>query len=143
MTEYKNIPTVAVALVPLVTPMGYFNGVLAIRRGLKDGYGEWALPGGYQSFGETWQEAAIREVREETGHSVEVEPRPWTVITVHNGHNLIFANCNPIPFNQHAEYEQAETLEIMAIRDSVELAFPAHTTVLKDYLYWAGVHWKR
>jgi 8-oxo-dGTP pyrophosphatase MutT (NUDIX family) len=34
--------------------------------------GLWALPGGAQDIGETTREAAIREVEEETGISVEI-----------------------------------------------------------------------
>jgi len=44
-------------------------GLLLIERA-DDGY--WAMPGGMMDIGETFAEAAVREVREETGYEVEV-----------------------------------------------------------------------
>jgi 8-oxo-dGTP pyrophosphatase MutT (NUDIX family) len=43
--------------------------VLMIRR---SDNGRWALPGGAQDIGETTREAAVREVLEETGISIEI-----------------------------------------------------------------------
>lgn len=45
---------------------------LLIRRGHAPRQGSWSLPGGHQELGETVQQAAIREVREETGVSIRV-----------------------------------------------------------------------
>lgn len=43
--------------------------VLVVRR---PKYGDWSLPKGKLDPGETWERAAVREVREETGYEVEV-----------------------------------------------------------------------
>ena len=47
--------------------------VLMIRRAVQPGIGHWSLPGGYVDRGEVVEEAAAREVQEETGLVVEVE----------------------------------------------------------------------
>lgn len=46
--------------------------VLLVRRGNQPGYGLWSMPGGYVDRGEVVEEAAAREVVEETGLVVEV-----------------------------------------------------------------------
>lgn len=60
---YDNAPTVVVVLVRSERD----EGVVAIRRNNEPGKGKISLPGGYQMRGETWQEAAARELFEETG----------------------------------------------------------------------------
>ena len=46
--------------------------VLLIRRGKSPMRGRWSLPGGRQELGETVREAAVREVREETGLEIRL-----------------------------------------------------------------------
>jgi 8-oxo-dGTP diphosphatase len=46
--------------------------VLLVRRSIEPFRGDWALPAGYQDLHESPEEAAVREVREETGIGVEV-----------------------------------------------------------------------
>ena len=46
--------------------------VLMVRRGTEPGLGLWSLPGGYVDRGEVVEEAAVREVWEETGLRVRV-----------------------------------------------------------------------
>jgi 8-oxo-dGTP diphosphatase len=47
--------------------------VLLVRRKNPPNLGKWALPGGLVELGETSQEAAVREILEETGLRVRVE----------------------------------------------------------------------
>jgi 8-oxo-dGTP diphosphatase len=46
--------------------------VLLVRRAMNPERGKWALPAGYIDYGENPQEAAIREVREETGLEITI-----------------------------------------------------------------------
>lgn len=46
--------------------------VLLIRRGTPPRLGEWSLPGGRIEWGERASEAALRELREETGVEAEI-----------------------------------------------------------------------
>ena len=60
--QYPERPFVGVGVVVLKD-----DAVLLIRRGKPPRLGEWSLPGGAQRLGETVEDAALREVREETG----------------------------------------------------------------------------
>lgn len=64
--EYPARPIVGIGIVLLKPPAE----VLLIRRGRAPMLGAWGLPGGGQELGETAEEAARRELLEETGLSV-------------------------------------------------------------------------
>lgn len=49
------------------------DAVLLIRRGKPPRVGEWGIPGGVVELGETWRDAARREVREECGIEIRIE----------------------------------------------------------------------
>ena len=64
---YKNpSPTVDVAVTD-------GRRILLIKRGREPFKGRWVLPGGFVEYGETVEEAGVREVLEETGIEVELE----------------------------------------------------------------------
>lgn len=46
--------------------------VLLIKRGKPPYKGEWSIPGGKVEYGETASEAALRELREETGVTAQI-----------------------------------------------------------------------
>ena len=60
--DYPSSPQVAVGAVVFKE-----NKVLLVKRDNFPGKGLWAIPGGRVNLGETLQEAAEREIREETG----------------------------------------------------------------------------
>jgi len=47
--------------------------ILLIKRGKAPHYGRWMVPGGTLEWGETLEQAAVREVLEETGIGIEIE----------------------------------------------------------------------
>ncbi len=66
--EFPERPIVGVGVI-------VFKGadVLLVRRGKPPRAGEWSIPGGAQELGETVAEAAVREIREETGLEINVQ----------------------------------------------------------------------
>lgn len=62
MSEYPSKPEVAVGALVLRD-----NKVLLVKRNHPPAEDLWAVPGGRINVGETLQEAAVREIKEETG----------------------------------------------------------------------------
>jgi 8-oxo-dGTP diphosphatase len=62
---YPDIPRVGVGAVVIED-----GRILLVRRGTPPGKGMWAIPGGLVEFGETLQQAAEREIQEETGLTI-------------------------------------------------------------------------
>lgn len=58
--------------------------VLLIQRGKEPMRGSWSIPGGSHDLGETVREAAVREVREETGVEIALGPIIDVIDTVHH-----------------------------------------------------------
>lgn len=134
-TTYRNPLPVAVVLVPVED-----SGLLLIRRVIEPQAGKLALPGGYVNYGETWQEAAAREVREEAGVIVPAENiREFRVRSAPDGTILLFGICAPVPRSALAAYEPtAETSGYLVTDAPVpDMAFPLHAQAISAY--FAGV----
>ena len=71
--EYPDRPWVGIGCI-------VFRGeqVLLVRRGKPPRIGQWSLPGGAQHLGETAEDAARRELREEAG--IEVGPMALAIV---------------------------------------------------------------
>jgi len=65
---YVN-PKLVAGLIP-VLPDGR---VILLRRNIEPAFGKWTYPAGFQEIGETGEEAALREVKEEIGVQAEVK----------------------------------------------------------------------
>ena len=63
-------PETPKVMVDVVIPSG--EGIVLIRRGTDPYKGMWALPGGFVEIGETVENAAVREAKEETNLDVEI-----------------------------------------------------------------------
>jgi ADP-ribose pyrophosphatase YjhB (NUDIX family) len=69
MSRYPSRPVAAVGVVVLREDAERCR-VLLVKRGKEPRAGQWSIPGGRQQLGEKLEEAARREVREETGLAI-------------------------------------------------------------------------
>ncbi|MGC5014553.1 NUDIX domain-containing protein [Streptosporangium sp. DT93] len=128
-TSYINPLPVAVMVLPVD------DGLLVIRRAIEPHRGGLALPGGFVDLGESWQQAAVRELREETGIDVDVEEvRLLDVLSAPDGTVLVFAqgprtDAASLP----AVVATSETSEWLVVDGPRQLAFPLHTRVVETY----------
>jgi ADP-ribose pyrophosphatase YjhB (NUDIX family) len=130
METYRNpIPTVDIII-------EIDDGIILINR-KNPPYG-WAIPGGYVDYGESLEEAAIREAEEETSLKVrsliqlhtysdpDRDPRKHTISTV------FIAKGEGKPIAR----DDARDLAIFNEKNLPEpLAFD-HSKILKDYFNW-------
>jgi ADP-ribose pyrophosphatase YjhB (NUDIX family) len=121
--SYRNPLPVAVLAVPVED-----LGVLMVRR--VDHPAGLALPSGYIEFGERWQEAAARELAEETGIRVDaVAIRELKVRSGADGTLLIFATAPAITRAELAAFvPSAEVSELVVVtepRDDVVFSLDA------------------
>ncbi|MDH6109024.1 ADP-ribose pyrophosphatase YjhB (NUDIX family) [Kitasatospora sp. MAP12-15] len=133
--SYRNPLPVTVALLPVNRPDGG-QSLVVIRRTIEPGYGLLALPGGYVDYGESWQQAAVRELREETGIHARADQVALVATDSDNagGFLCLFAL---LPAQDRADLPPSkptdETEGWQLIDTPVELAFPFHTRVTKSW----------
>ena len=127
-SEHRNpVPTVDIII-------KYAGGIILIRR--KNPPAGWALPGGFVDYGETLEDAAVREAREETGLDVRLlrqfhsysdphrDPRLHTISTV------FLAEAA----GQAVAGDDAEEIGVFSAAELPDnLAFD-HRQILEDYI---------
>jgi ADP-ribose pyrophosphatase YjhB (NUDIX family) len=132
MRKHRNpVPTVDI-IIEVLNKDGR-QGILLIKR--KNPPFGWALPGGFVDYGETLEEAAIREAKEETSLDIRIkcqmhtysdpdrDPRQHTITTVFIAH----AEGKPVARDDAQE---------IAVFSREELNFPLafdHKKILEDY----------
>jgi 8-oxo-dGTP diphosphatase len=132
---WRNPLPVAVALLPVITDTGQ-RGLVVVRRGIDPGYGELGLPGGFMEVGESWQEALVRELREETG--IEAKPDEVRLFDAHStptGATLqVFGLLPARPAGDLPPVSgNEEVLEWLVLTAPQELVFSTHTRAMADY----------
>jgi 8-oxo-dGTP diphosphatase len=114
--------------------------VLLLRRAVEPGFGEWDLPAGYLDPGESFEMAARRETREESGIDVELlgltgvyHSRPANAVTAVFRASAIDADA---PVQTDAESSDHAWVARSEVGDWLpRMAFASMASALAD---WAG-----
>lgn len=126
--QWRNPTPVAVVLMPVDA------GVLTVRRVIPPGAGKLALPGGFVNWAESWQEAAVREMKEETGLVVDADELSLLRIVTVGGVMLMFCQTQPRRWGDlDLTLDPAEVGEAVLVEQACELAFPTHSEVLAEF----------
>ena len=108
--------------------------VLMIRRAVQPGIGLWSIPGGYVDRGEVVEEAAAREVLEETGLAVEVER--LVELFSERGHPVMVAAFEARETGGYLKAgEEAQDVGFFPLDGLPEMAFPRDQQILERW--WA------
>ncbi|MDT0306591.1 NUDIX domain-containing protein [Streptomyces sp. DSM 44917] len=131
-THWANPLPVAVALLPVVGAEG--PGLVVVRRDIEPCRGELALPGGYMELGESWQQAAVRELWEETGLTADAgDVRLFDAHSADRTLNLFALLPAREALSLPPSAATDEATEWLVLREPAELAFPTHTAVVEAY----------
>lgn len=134
MTEYCNpVPTVDI-IIEIENEKNEKQGFVMISR--KNPPHGWALPGGFVDYGESLEDAAVREAREETSLDVKLirqfhsysdparDPRQHTITTVF----IARAGGSPVAADDAREAVIVEGSELPG-----KIVFD-HSKIIQDYL---------
>ena len=80
-TVFRNPIPVAVGIIPIINNDNK-TGLLLVQRAIQPCVGEYALPGGFVDWGESWQQAVSREVFEET--SLQTDPEEFILANTYS-----------------------------------------------------------
>ena len=119
--------------VAATTVIGDNNQVLLVKRGNEPGYGLWSLPGGYVDRGEIVEEAAAREVFEETGLNINIT-RLIGVFSQKNHPVIVIAFSGERISGELQTSDETLAVEFFDIDVLPEMAFPRDQEIIKSWI---------
>jgi 8-oxo-dGTP diphosphatase len=111
----------------------YNETYLLAKRKMEPALGQWSFISGYVDRGEQVEEAAVREVKEETNLDVQLE-QLIGIFSERDNPNVVIAYRASIVNNDIsqmvAQPDEVSELAFFTCKDMPELAFPSDTAIL-------------
>jgi len=115
------------------------GGIVLLKRGVEPALGKWVFPGGYVDRGESVQEAAVRETKEESQLDVRLGPL-LNVYSYPQSPNVIVVYTAEVIGGALTAADESVDARIFAPNEVPwqELAFDSTKEALNDYIdaYW-------
>ncbi len=108
------------------------DGLVMVRRGVEPHIGMWAFPSGYVDRGEVVEQAAIREVREETGLDVMLDALLGVYSKANNQVVLVVYTASIIGGMLAAGYDALDA-KYFPLDELPPLPFPHDAQILADW----------
>ena len=112
------------------------NSILLAKRAYEPAKGEWGLPGGFMELNETLEEAAHRELKEETNLTGEVV----RIISTCSHYGSVFGDILLIGLEMKIDDysamkagDDAEELNFFPINNLPKIAFYCHNKFINEY----------
>lgn len=111
------------------------GGIVLLKRGVEPAMGKWVFPGGYVDRGESVQEAAIRETREESQMDVRLGPL-LNVYSYPRSPNVIVVYSADVVGGELAAGDESVEVRVFARMEIPweDLAFDSTRDALNDYI---------
>lgn len=132
---FSNPVPVSITLLAAYSEGDKKPGALVQKRNIDPQKGSWALHGGYLESHETWQQGAVRELKEELNLDLDSKHIVlMDILSASNGNLLIFNYIGfPIHIKNIPFVPNNEVSEIKIVHEPIELAFPIHNEMLKRF----------
>lgn len=115
------------------------GGIVLLKRGVEPALGKWVFPGGYVDRGESVQDAAVRETKEESQLDVRLGPL-LNVYSYPQSPNVIVVYTAEVIGGALTAADESVDARIFAPNEVPwqELAFDSTKEALNDYIqaYW-------
>ena len=110
--------------------------VLLVQRAYEPGKGDWGLPGGFLELGETLEQGAIRELKEETN----LNGKPIRLLGHCSHHNTIFGDVLLLGIEMKIENwselkagDDAAVAQLFELNNLPSLAFSCHEQIVEMF----------
>lgn len=111
------------------------GGVVLLKRGVEPALGKWVFPGGYVDRGESVQEAAVRETKEESQLDVKLGPL-LNVYSYPGSPNVIVVYTAQVVGGELSAGDESIEARIFSANELPwhDLAFDSTKDALNDYI---------